>query len=48
MAATDEVVFGWAIAKCVLIVIVALVILVYAAWAGTEIMLSSSGKQKLH
>jgi hypothetical protein len=46
MAVTDDVVFGWAIAKCLLIVILALVILVYAAWAGTEKMLSSSGKQK--
>jgi hypothetical protein len=33
VAASDEVVFAWAIGKALLIVIVAVGILIYAAWA---------------
>ncbi len=45
MSATDDVVFVWAIGKALVIVLVALGILLYAAWAGTR-MIDSSGKQK--
>jgi hypothetical protein len=34
--ASDEVIFAWAIGKAMLIVIVSLGILVYAAWLGTK------------
>jgi hypothetical protein len=36
MAASDEVVFAWAIGKALLIVIVSAGILIYAAWAAPE------------
>jgi hypothetical protein len=39
MGASDEVVFAWAIGKALLIVIVAVGILIYVAWALLEIKL---------
>jgi hypothetical protein len=44
--ASDEAVFAWAIAKALLIVIVSLGILVYAAWEGTRQLENSSDKQR--
>jgi hypothetical protein len=43
---TEEAIFAWAIGKALLIVIVSLVILIYAAWAGTRSTLGNSEKQK--
>jgi hypothetical protein len=46
MAASDEVVFAWAVGKVLLIVIASFSIVLYVSWAGTGRMLRSSGKQR--
>lgn len=45
-AIDDEIVFAWAIGKALLVVIVSLCILVYAAWVGTRRMLPDNQNQK--
>ena len=44
MAASDEVIFAWAIGKVLVIVIVSVGILLFVSWAGTRRMLRNSGK----
>jgi hypothetical protein len=46
MAASDEIVFAWAIGKVLLIVIASFGIVLYVSWAGTRRTLRTSGKQR--
>jgi hypothetical protein len=46
MAASDEIVFAWAIGKVLLIVIASFGIVLYVSWVGMRKMLRSSGKER--